>query len=190
MAETISLRAPVFPADGARARRLAEMIRVDHAGEYGAVQIYRGQRAVFAAAPGKERIAAMLGEMEAGEQSHLDTFDRLLAERSVRPTVFAPLWRIAGFSLGAATALMGEKAAHACTAAVEEVIEQHYGEQAEALADTDAELRDTIMRFRADEIAHKDTAIAEGARDAPGYRALSAVIKFGCRLAIRVSEKL
>jgi 3-demethoxyubiquinol 3-hydroxylase len=190
MAETVTLRAPVFPADGARARRLAEMIRVDHAGEYGAVQIYRGQRAVFMTAPGKERIAAMLAEMEAGEQSHLETFDRLIAERGVRPTLFAPLWRIAGFSLGAATALMGEKAAHACTAAVEEVIEQHYAEQAEALADTDPELRDTIVRFRADEIAHKDTAIAEGARDAPGYRTLSAVIKFGCRIAIKVSEKL
>jgi 3-demethoxyubiquinol 3-hydroxylase len=184
------VRAPVFPADGARARRLAEMIRVDHAGEYGAVQIYRGQLAVFAAAPGKERISGLLSEMEAGEQAHLETFDRLIAERGVRPTVFAPIWRMAGFTLGAATALMGEKAAHACTAAVEEVIEQHYAEQAEALGNSDPELRATIEKFRADELAHKETALAEGAEQAPGYRALRAVIKFGCHAAIKLSEKL
>lgn len=179
-----------FPGDGARARRLAEMIRVDHAGEFGAVQIYRGQRAVFDAIPSKSRMSDMLAEMEAGEQAHLETFDRLIKERGVRPTVLAPVWRLAGFTLGAATALMGEKAAHACTAAVEEVIEGHYAEQARALASEDPDLQATIEKFRADELAHKDTAIAEGAQDATGYRLMSAVIKAGCRLAIRVSEKI
>ncbi|MCA8889631.1 MAG: demethoxyubiquinone hydroxylase family protein, partial [Parvularculaceae bacterium] len=96
---------------GARARRIGEMLRVDHAGEYGAVQIYRGQRAVFDNLPHKAPTAELLREMEDGEAGHLSTFDQLLAERRVRPTVFSPIWNIAGFGLGAATALMGEKAA-------------------------------------------------------------------------------
>jgi ubiquinone biosynthesis monooxygenase Coq7 len=166
------------------------MLRVDHAGEFGAVQIYRGQRAVFDVAPSKAHMSELLAEMEAGEQAHLATFDRLLLDRGVRPTAFAPLWRMAGFALGAATALMGEKAAHACTAAVEEVIEGHYAEQAEALATLDPALRETVEAFRADELRHRDTAIAEGAEQAPGYALMSAIIKAGCRLAIRVSEKL
>lgn len=179
-----------FPADGARARRLESMIRVDHAGEYGAVQIYRGQRAVFARAPGKERVAALIADMQAGEAEHLETFDRLIAERRVRPTIMAPVWRIAGFGLGAATALMGEKAAHACTAAVEEVIEQHYADQVAALDETEAPLRATIDRFRADESGHRETALNEGAEEAFGYKLLSAAIKFGCRAAIRISERV
>ena len=179
-----------FPGDGAKARRLEAMIRVDHAGEFGAVQIYKGQRAVFAHARGKDDVAALVAGMEAGEQAHLETFDRLVAERGVRPTLMAPLWRIAGFGLGAATALMGEKAAHACTAAVEEVIEQHYARQADELAGEEPAFRAMIERFRNDEIAHKETALSEGAEDAFGYRALSAAIKFGCRAAIAISERV
>lgn len=181
---------PSTPGDDARRAREAEFIRVDHAGEFGAVQIYRGQRAVFSAARGKEQVAALIAEMEAGEHAHLRTFDRLIAERRVRPTALAPIWRIAGFGLGAATALMGEKAAHACTAAVEEVIEGHYARQAAALGEADPELRGVIEEFRADEIGHKETALAHGAREAPGYGLLSAAIKFGCRAAIRISEKV
>ena len=113
---------------GPRSPRIAEMLRVDHAGEYGAVAIYRGQRAVFDRLPHKQATADAIAEMEAGEAGHLETFDRLLAERKVRPTLLAPLWNAAGFGLGAATALMGEKAAMAATAAVEDVIEKHYGE--------------------------------------------------------------
>ncbi len=113
------------------------MIRVDHAGEFGAVQIYRGQRAVFERIAGKEKAAALIAGMEEGEKAHLETFDRLVRERRVRPTALAPLWHVAGFGLGAVTALMGEKAAHACTAAVEEVIEGHYGAQATALGESD-----------------------------------------------------
>ena len=108
---------PPMPGEDVRERRLAEMIRVDHAGEYGAVQIYRGQRAVFGKSESKSHAARIIGEMEAGEAEHLKTFDRLIAERGVRPTLMAPIWRLAGFSLGAATALMGEQAAHACTEA-------------------------------------------------------------------------
>lgn len=181
---------PPMPGENVRERRLAEMIRVDHAGEYGAVQIYRGQLAVFDRSETKAHAARVIAAMEAGEAEHLKTFDRLIAERGVRPTLMAPLWRVAGFGLGAATALMGERAAHACTEAVEEVIEEHYGRQSEELAGVDAELKHVVDRFRADEVAHKDTAVEQGARDAPGYPILSAVIRFGCRAAIRISEKL
>ncbi len=183
-------RPPPMPGETAESDRIERMIRVDHAGEYGAVNIYRGQRAVFERIEGKSHIAHLLAGMEAGEQEHLTTFDRLLAERRVRPTLMAPIWRVAGFGLGAATALMGEKAAHACTAAVEEVIEEHYAAQSDALGETDPELRDLVDRFRQDEVGHKQTAIEQGARDAPAYPLLSAVIKFGCRAAIRISEKI
>jgi ubiquinone biosynthesis monooxygenase Coq7 len=154
------------------------------------VQIYRGQRAVFDRIEGKTHAARVIAEMEAGEQEHLETFDRMIAERGVRPTLMAPLWRVAGFGLGAATALLGEKAAHACTEAVEEVIEEHYARQSRALDGVDAELKHVVDRFRADEIGHKQTAVEQGAHDAPGYPLLSAVIKFGCRAAIRISEKI
>lgn len=181
---------PPMPGEDARERRLAEMVRVDHAGEYGAVQIYRGQRAVFGRSESKSHAARLIGEMEAGEQEHLRTFDRLIAERGVRPTLMAPIWRVAGFGLGAVTALMGEKAAHACTEAVEDVIEEHYARQSAALNGVDDELKDVVDRFREEELAHRDTAIDQGAHDAPGYPVLSAVIKFGCRAAIRISEKI
>lgn len=166
------------------------MIRVDHAGEYGAVQIYRGQLAVFSHLPGKARAAALIADMEAGEKHHLETFDRLIVERGVRPTVLAPVWRGAGFMLGAVTALMGEKAAHACTAAVEEAIEEHYHEQSKALDGVDPVLKRIVDTFREEELEHRDTAIVEGAKSAPGYGVLSGAIKLGCKLAIKVSEKI
>ncbi|MEM6650440.1 MAG: demethoxyubiquinone hydroxylase family protein [Pseudomonadota bacterium] len=178
------------PLPGATASRLEEMLRVDHAGEYGAVNIYRGQRAVFDALPHKARIAGLLEEMEAGEAHHLSTFDRLLQERNIRPTLFAPLWNAAGFALGAGTALMGEKAAMACTSAVESVIEQHYGEQIEELGEDEAELKATITQFREEELEHHDTAIDEGAEDTPLYGLLKTVIGAGCKAAIKVAEKI
>lgn len=181
---------PARDRPGPRARRTAEMLRVDHAGEYGAVQIYKGQRAVFEALPGKARTAAIIARMQAGESAHLEAFDRLLAERRVRPTLLAPVWNAAGFALGAATALMGTRAAMACTEAVEDVIEKHYAAQADELAGADPELASTVSALRDDELEHKETAEAEGAKDAPGYGALKAVIGAGCRLAIRLSEKI
>ena len=181
---------PMAPGDGAAARRLHEMIRVDHAGEFGAVQIYRGQLAVFRNQGDKARAADLIAEMEAGEKVHLDTFDRLIVERGVRPTAMAPVWRLMGFGLGAATALMGEKAAHACTAAVEEAIEEHYAAQIKALDGVDSELKGIVEKFRLDELEHRDTAINEGAKNAPGFGVLSGAIKLGCRIAIRVSEKI
>lgn len=180
---------PPRPGGGAVKARLDEMLRVDHAGELAAVHIYRGQRAVLNAAPGRDRIAYQLQEMEAHEAEHLAAFDRLLTERRVRPTALAPLWRMAGFALGAGTALLGERAAHACTEAVETVIEDHYARQVEELRGREPELARTLSRFRDEELAHRDQAIEEGARAAPGYPLLSAVIRAGCRAAIRVSEK-
>lgn len=174
---------------GPRGRRIAEMLRVDHAGEYGAVQIYRGQRAVFGALPTKQATAELIREMEAGEARHLKTFDTLLIERGIRPTLLSPLWNAAGFGLGAATALLGEKAAMACTAAVEEVIEQHYAAQAAELESADPAIAQTLCEFRADELGHKETAEDNGAADAPGFGLLRAVIQTGCRIAIRLSEK-
>ncbi len=175
---------------GPRHARLAEMLRVDHAGEYGAVAIYRGQRAVFDRLAHKSHIAEEIADMEAGEAEHLKTFDRLLAERKIRPTALAPFWNAAGFGLGAVTALMGEKAAMAATAAVEDVIEKHYAEQIDELGEDEPALAETVRQFREDELGHKATAEAAGANGAPGYTLLSAVIGAGCRAAIRVAEKI
>ncbi|WP_375267984.1 demethoxyubiquinone hydroxylase family protein, partial [Phenylobacterium sp.] len=141
---------PIPPRPGASAvrTRLAEILRVDHAGELGAVHIYQGQRAVLGAAKGRERIAAQLEEMEGHEAVHLARFDALLNERKVRPTLMTPVWRVAGFALGAGTALMGEKAAHACTEAVESVIEQHYAGQIAELSEQEPELAAQLSQFR------------------------------------------
>jgi ubiquinone biosynthesis monooxygenase Coq7 len=165
-------------------------LRVDHAGELGAVHIYRGQRAVLNATRGHDRIAFQLQEMEAQEAQHLAAFEALLTERRVRPTLMAPLWRAAGFALGAATALIGETAVHACTEAVESVIENHYAGQIAELASDEPVLAAELSRFRDEELAHRDQAVDEGSRAAPAYPVLTAVIRAGCRAAIKISEKL
>jgi len=178
------------PGRGASKRRRDEILRVDHAGEYAAVQIYRAQRAVFAGRPGKERIAADMAEMRAQEQVHLDRFNALLNAEKVRPTAMTPVWRLAALGLGAGTALLGEKAAHACTEAVESVIGEHYADQIAEVREQDPELAAELARFRDEELAHHDHAVAHGSREAPGYALLSAVIRAGCRAAIKVSERL
>jgi ubiquinone biosynthesis monooxygenase Coq7 len=182
--------APRRPGAGAARARLAEILRVDQAGELAAVNIYRGQVAVMRASPGRERLAAQLKEMEGHEQVHLSRFDQLLTERGVRPTLMSPLWRAAAFALGAGTALLGEKAAHACTEAVETVIEKHYAGQIAELTDRDPELAAELSQFRDDELAHRDLAIEEGAHEALAYPLLTAVIQAGCRAAIKISEKI
>ncbi len=181
---------PPRPGGGSPGTRLAEILRVDHAGELGAVHIYRGQRAVLGRAAGHERTAGQLAEMEAQEAEHLARFDRLLTEHRVRPTALAPVWRLAGFAVGAATALLGDKTAHACTEAVETVIEGHYAKQIEELQTRHPDLAAELAKFRAEELAHRDVAMDEGAREAPGYGLLSALIRAGCRTAIRISEKV
>lgn len=172
--------------------RIAEMLRVDHAGEYAAVAIYKGQQAVFRRNAHTQKIAAQLKDMEEEEQKHLSAFDNMLVARGVRPTALAPVWNAAAYGLGVATALIGEKAAHACTEAVETVIEQHYAEQIEELETRPEhkELKATFTEFREDELHHRDVAVEEGAHEAPGYDLLSTVIKAGCRVAIKISEKV
>lgn len=170
--------------------RREEILRVDHAGELGAVRIYQGQLAVFRDRASTRRTAAIVEQMAQAEARHKASFDRMLAEHKTRPTAFHPLWSAAGYALGVATALLGEKAAMAATLAVEEVIDRHYEEQIAELKASDSELAAQLEVFRDEEIEHKEQALAEGAKSAPGYPLLSAVIKAGCRLAIRVAEKL
>ncbi len=162
------------------------MIRVDHAGEYGAARIYAGQRAILRGG-GKD---ALLRHMQDQEQAHLTTFNDLIADRRVRPTVLLPLWHVAGFALGALTAALGEKAAMACTVAVEETIDAHYTAQIAALGDAEPRLRETLEAFRAEEREHRDIGLASGAEQVPGYRLLSGAIKAGCRIAIKLSEAI
>jgi ubiquinone biosynthesis monooxygenase Coq7 len=181
--------APIFsmPGDLSPQERMERLLRVDQAGEYGAVRIYQGQRAVLGQ---RASCGEMLKTMEEQERAHLDTFNTLIAQRRVRPTLLQPLWHLAGFALGAGTALLGEKAAMACTVAVEEVIDEHYARQAEQLGEDEAELRHTVNDFRADEAAHRALGLAHGAEQAPGYAVLSAAIKTGSRLAIWLSERI
>ncbi|MCZ8171340.1 MAG: demethoxyubiquinone hydroxylase family protein [Novosphingobium sp.] len=165
----------------------ARMLRVDQAGEYGATRIYAGQLAVMGdRAPHAGEIAHMAEQ----EAVHRAKFDALIARRGVRPTALQPVWNVAGFALGAATALIGPKAAMACTAAIETEIDRHYTEQLEELGDQDPELAAMIREFRDDERAHKEAALAAGAEQAPAYPLLSGAIRLGCRLAIRLSERV
>ena len=168
-------------------RQRAAMLRVDQAGEYGATRIYAGQLAVMGQRPGEARAIARMAEQEA---RHRAIFDRMIAARGVRPTALQPLWNVAGFALGAATALIGPKAAMACTAAIETEIDRHYGEQLDQLGDQDPELREAIGEFRAEEIEHRDTALAAGAEQAPAYSLLSGAIRLGCRIAIGLSRHI
>jgi ubiquinone biosynthesis monooxygenase Coq7 len=163
------------------------MLRVDQAGEYGATRIYAGQLAVLRANCPE---AKLISRMAAQEQRHLARFDQLIADRRVRPTVLQPLWNVAGFALGAATALMSEKAALACTDAIETEIDRHYASQLDALGDDDPELAADIAEFRAEEIEHRDTARDAGATGAFGYPLLTAAIRAGCRMAIELSKRV
>ena len=167
--------------------RSARMLRVDQAGEYGATRIYAGQLAVMGArAPHSGEVAAMAAQ----EADHKARFDRLIAQRGVRPTALQPLWSVAGYALGAATALIGPEAAMACTAAIEEEIDRHYTQQLDELGDDDPELAGMIDEFREDERDHRDAALAAGAERAPAYPLLSGAIRLGCRIAIRLSERI
>ena len=166
---------------------LDEIIRVDHAGEYGATRIYDGQIAVF----GKNsKIGKTIQHMADQEQEHIEKFNELLIEKRVRPTALLPVWNIAGFALGAGTALMGEKAAMACTVAVEKVIGEHYREQQDLLEDDEKELKKTIAKFEKDELEHHDIGLEHDAENAPGYKVMTKVIEIGCKAAIAISKKI
>jgi ubiquinone biosynthesis monooxygenase Coq7 len=175
-----------LPGDPVPADQVKRMVRVDHAGEHGAARIYEGQLAIL----GKRPVGETIRHMAAQEREHRAVFDRMLVERRVRPTLLGPFWDMAGYALGAATALMGERAAMACTVAVEEVIDEHYQSQADALGDAEPELKAVIEKFQAEEREHRDTGLAHGATAAPGYEVLSAAIKAGSRLAIWMATRL
>lgn len=176
-----------LPGDRTLEQDIERMVRVDHAGEFGAVRIYAGQRAILGDSHPK---AGLIRHMHEQEKVHLDRFNKIINERNVRPTIMAPIWDVAGFALGAATALMGEKAAMACTQAVEEVIDGHYEEQRQKLKGKDPELEQVIKDFQAEEVEHKKIAEAHGAEEAVGYPVLSTAIKAGCRAAIWISKRV
>lgn len=163
------------------------MIRVNQAGEYGAARIYAGQLAVLGT---RHPAAREIRHMAAQEARHLEHFDGLVAERGVRPTLLQPFWHVAGYALGAATALIGPQAAMACTVAIETEIDRHYAEQRDQLGDEDPALSGAIAEFQAEELEHKEAALAAGAEHAPGYPLLSAAIRAGCRAAIALSKRI
>ncbi len=172
---------------GERRADSASMLRVNQAGEYGATRIYAGQLAVLRRnAPETKLIARMAAQ----EQRHLKRFDALMAQRRVRPTALQPVWKVAGFALGAATALISEKAALACTDAIETEIDRHYEQQLQELADEDPELAADIAEFQAEEVEHRDAARGAGATGAVGYPLLTAAIRAGCRVAIELSKRI
>ena len=171
----------------AEKKLIDQIIRVDQAGEYGATKIYAGQLKVF----GKNsKIGKVIKHMADQEQEHIDTFNRLIIEKRVRPTILMPVWNIVGYFLGMTTALMGKKAAMACTVAVEDVIGKHYDKQASELGDKEPELKNIITKFRNDELEHHDIGVDHDAEKAPGYSILSKVIKTGCKAAIEISKRV
>ena len=166
--------------------KLNKILRVDHAGEVGAAKIYEGQLQVL----GKTKVGPMIQHMKEQEQEHLDTFNDLLNEHKVRPTIMMPAWNLAGYSLGVVSALFGKKSAMACTIAVEEVIGKHYEKQANSLTEKKyAKIRKTLLKFRDDELEHKDIATENDGLNAPAYKLMKFVIQSGCKIAIKISEK-
>ena len=165
---------------------IERFLRVDHAGERAAQEIYKGQLAVLANHEMADEIRHMMDQ----EVEHLETFDSLLNERQVRPSLLDPLWGAAGFTLGVVTAAMGPKAAMACTIAVEEVIGEHYQKQADILGEDERELQATVERFRDEELEHRDIAVEHDGREARHYSLLRKVIQRGCRTAIKIAEKV
>jgi ubiquinone biosynthesis monooxygenase Coq7 len=172
---------------GDRRPDAASMLRVNQAGEYGATRIYAGQLAVLG---NRHPASRAIAKMAIQEDRHLETFDSILAERGIRPTLLQPVWNIAGHALGAATALIGPDAAMACTAAVETEIDKHYADQLRQLGQDDPALSATNAEFQAEELEHRDAAIAAGAENAPAYPLLSTVIRAGCRAAIALSKRV
>ncbi|SCW53075.1 ubiquinone biosynthesis monooxygenase Coq7 [Sphingobium faniae] len=168
-------------------RARASMLRVDQAGEFGATRIYAGQLAVMG---DRHPDARLIAGMAAQEERHRKTFDAMIVQRGVRPTMLTPFWNVAGFALGAVTAAIGPRAAMACTAAIETEIDLHYAEQLKQLGQDDPELSAAIADFQADEVEHRDAALAHGAEQAPAYPLLSGAIRLGCRAAIALSKRI
>ena len=167
-----------------------EFIRVDHAGERGAVKIYEGQLLALNTIYKNDELKETILEMREHEREHCDFFENEIAKRKIKPTKFLPLWDLLGVGLGFGTTLLGKKAAMLCTASVEEVIDKHYQDQINQLGEDEKELRDKIIKFREDELHHKDIAYEEGASKAGIYSILDKIIKTGSKIAINISEKI
>ena len=180
-------RSSDFPRPSARSADSASMLRVDQAGEYGAVRIYAGQLAVMG---DRHPLSRSIAAMAQQEERHRLHFDAMLKQRGVRPTLLQPVWHVAGFALGAVTAAIGPEAAMACTAAIETEIDRHYAEQREALGTDDPELSAAIADFQAEEVEHREVALAKGAENAPAYPLLAGAIRLGCRAAIALSKRI
>jgi len=176
-----------FPRPTAKRADRASMLRVDQAGEYGATRIYAGQLAVLG---DRHPMSRPVSAMAAQEDEHLARFNAMVAERGVRPTLLQPFWDVAGFALGAVTAALGPEAAMACTAAIETEIDKHYAQQLDELGDDDPELAGAIRQFQAEEVEHRDAALAHGAENAPAYPLLAGMIRLGCRAAIALSKRI
>ena len=172
---------------GDRREATEAMIRVDQAGEFGAIRIYAGQLAVLG---DRHPAARAIHHMAAQEERHRAFFDRMIVERGVRPTILQPIWKVAGFALGAVTAALGPDAAMACTAAVETEIDKHYSQQLAELGGSDPELSDAIVDFQAEELEHRDHALAAGAENTFGYPVLSGLIRLGCKVAIATAKRI
>ncbi len=181
------LRNKRVPNRPSKEAQLDRIIRVDHAGEYGAVRIYEGQLAVFG---DHHPMSDTIKHMKEQEDVHLERFNKLIREYNARPTLITPLWHAAGYALGAGTALMSTEAAMACTEAVEEVIDKHYAEQIESLDDDEGALAETLEQFRLEEVEHKEIAIANGAQEVPAHGILYGAIKLGVKAVIKVAERI
>ena len=171
-------------------RLLEQFIRVDHAGERGAIKIYEGQLLALKTFMKNDKLKNQIEEMKKHEKEHAEFFDKEIKKRNIKPTKILPLWDLLGVGLGFGSTILGTKAAMLCTASVEEVIDEHYQNQINRIEDDEKELKKKIVKFREDELHHKDIAYENGASKAGVYSILDKVIKTGSRIAITISEKI
>tara|TARA_B100000131_G_scaffold237287_1_gene229351 strand:- start:249 stop:779 length:531 start_codon:yes stop_codon:yes gene_type:complete len=170
--------------------KVEEFIRVDHAGERGAVKIYEGQLLALNTLVKDENLKKIIEEMKVHEKEHCDFFEKEIKKRNIKPTKFLPLWDLLGVGLGFGSTILGKKAAMLCTASVEEVIDEHYQNQINHLGSEEKELKKNIIKFREDELHHKDIAYEKGATKKGLYSVMDKIIKTGSKLAINISEKI
>ena len=171
-------------------KKIEEFIRVDHAGERGAIKIYEGQLLALNTVCKDEKLKETIKTMKLHEKEHLDFFEKEIKKRNINPTKFLPLWDLLGIGLGFGSTLLGKKAAMLCTASVEEVIDEHYQNQINQINNDEKKLKEKIIKFREDELNHKDIAYEEGATKKGIYSVLDKVIKIGSKVAISISEKV
>ena len=169
---------------------LEEIIRVDHAGERGAIKIYEGQLLALSTIRQDKNLRRIIEEMKEQEKEHLEYFEKEIQKRNMKPTYLLPLWDLMGISLGFGTALLGKKAAMLCTASVEEVIEDHYKNQLRKIGEDEKDLKAKIEKFKEDEVNHKNTAYESGANKTGLYSIMDKIIKTGSKIAITISEKI